>query len=69
VRRSGQSVQDLIRERSENADVVLMGLRASQPGEELETARRLDELVDGLPTVIFVRSAGEFRGRLLGEQE
>jgi len=69
VRRSGQSVQELIRERSENADVVLMGLRASQPGEELETARRLDELVEGLPTVIFVRSAGEFRGRLLGEQE
>jgi hypothetical protein len=69
VRRSGQSIQGLIRQRSEKADVVLMGLRASQPGEEIETAQRLDELVEGLPTVIFVRSAGEFRGRLLGEQE
>jgi hypothetical protein len=69
VLRSGQSIQELIRERSANADVVLMGLRASQQGEELQTARRLDELVEGLPTVIFVRSAGEFRGRLLGEPE
>ncbi len=69
VRRGGQRVQDLIRERSAKADVVLMGLRASRPGEELETARRLEQLVEGLPTVIFVRSAGEFRGRLLGDQE
>jgi len=69
VRRSGQSIQSVIRERSERADVVLMGLRANQPGEELEYALRLEELVEGLPTVIFVRCAGEFRGRLLGDHE
>ncbi len=67
VRRTNQSVQDLIRERSVRADVVLMGLRATQPGEELEYAQRLEGLAEGLPTVIFVRSAGEFRGRLLGD--
>jgi potassium/chloride transporter 4/5/6 len=68
VRRVGQSVEGLIRERSAGADVVLMGLRANRPGEETEAAHRLAELVEGLPTVIFVRSAGEFRGRLLGDQ-
>ena len=69
VRRGGQSIQSVIRERSERADVVLMGLRANQPGEEFEYARRLEELVEGLPTVIFVRCAGEFRGRLLGDHQ
>jgi len=67
VRVSGQSLQGLIRERSAHADVVLMGLRANRPGEEVEYAQRLEELVEGLPAVIFVRCASEFRGRLLGE--
>jgi amino acid transporter len=53
---------------SQDGDVVLMGLRATARGEEEAYARRLEELAEGLPSVLFVRSAGTFRGRLLGEQ-
>lgn len=53
---------------SQSGDVVLMGLRATARGDEESYARRLEELAEGLPTVLFIRSAGTFRGRLLGEQ-
>ena len=65
---SGASVIDVIARRSQDADVVFMGLRAVRPGEEAEYADRLEEFTTRLPSVLFVRSAGEFRGRLLGEQ-
>jgi amino acid transporter len=65
---SGASVIDVIARRSADADVVFMGLRAVRPGEEDEYAARLEEFAARLPSVLFVRSAGEFRGRLLGEQ-
>ncbi|MDF1597338.1 MAG: hypothetical protein P1T08_14765 [Acidimicrobiia bacterium] len=45
-----------------------MGLRATAQGDEADYARRIEELADGLPSVLFIRSAGTFRGRLLGEQ-
>ena len=60
------TVADVIYEGSRNADVVLLGLRGTEPGEEESYTRRMATLVDGLPTVLFVRSAGEFRGQLLG---
>jgi hypothetical protein len=60
------AVADVIYEGSRNADVVLLGLRGTEPGEELAYTRRMATLVDGLPTVLFVRNAGEFRGQLLG---
>ncbi len=59
-------IASLICSESADADIVLMGLRAVAPGEEAAYARRLAEFVEDLPTVLFVRSAGEFRGRLLG---
>jgi hypothetical protein len=46
-----------------------MGLRENQPGEEAEYVERLTRLMKGLPTVILVRNAGVFRGRLLGDEE
>lgn len=64
-----RSVSEVIKERSADADVVLMGLRANAPGEEAEYAERLEHMMAGLPSVILVRSAGDFRGRLLGEEE
>jgi hypothetical protein len=63
----GISLSDLITSQSQDADVVLMGLRAVASGEEAGYAARLDDLAEGLPAVLFVRSAGAFRGRLLGE--
>jgi potassium/chloride transporter 4/5/6 len=65
----GVKVQDIIRKRSAHADIVLLGLRGTEPGEESKYATRIAEMADGLPTVIFVRSAGEFRGQLLGDVE
>ncbi|NQV05387.1 Na-K-Cl cotransporter [bacterium] len=67
LKAEGVSVIDVISERSSSADVVLMGLRAVKPGDEAEYSRRLEDLVAALPSVLFVRSAGEFRGRLLGD--
>ncbi len=64
----GVSVLDLIKQESEEADVVLLGLRSVKRGEEAAYAQRLSEMIDGLPSVLFVRSAGEFRGKLLGDQ-
>ena len=61
----GASVADVISEGSRSADVVLLGLRGTAPGEEAAYTRRMATLVDGLPTVLFVRNAGEFRGQLL----
>ena len=60
------AVADVIYKGSRNADVVLLGLRGTEPGEEAAYTRRMAMLVDGLPTVLFVRNAGEFRGQLLG---
>ncbi len=59
-------VQEVIRSRSKNADVVLLGLRATEPGSEGAYAERMATLMEGLPTVLFVRNAGAFRGQLLG---
>jgi len=64
-----QTVSSIIKEHSADADVVLMGLRANEPGQEAAYVERLTKLMEGLPTVILVRNAGVFRGRLLGDGE
>ncbi len=60
------TVADVIFEGSRNADVVLLGLRGTEPGEEVAYTRRMASLIEGLPTTLFVRNAGEFQGQLLG---
>ncbi len=62
----GSSVRELIWDGSRHADVVLLGLRENEPGEEEAYARRMNAMMEGLPTVLFVRNAGIFRGQLLG---
>jgi hypothetical protein len=62
----GTSVKEIIWEGSRHADVVLLGLRGNEPGEEAAYARRMEAMMEGLPTVLFVRNAGAFRGQLLG---
>jgi potassium/chloride transporter 4/5/6 len=63
----GVSVLEIIHEGSKDADVVLLGLRSNEPGQEADYAERMTAMVEGLPTVLFVRNAGMFRGRLLGD--
>jgi solute carrier family 12 (potassium/chloride transporter), member 4/6 len=60
------SIQELITERSADADVVFLGLRSIEPEEAERYVERLANLTSGLGTVILVRSAGPFRGQLLG---
>ncbi|MGD2059683.1 MAG: amino acid permease [Acidimicrobiia bacterium] len=62
----GASVKEVIWERSSDADVVLLGLRSNDPEEVAAYAHRMDAMMEGLPTVLFVRNAGAFRGQLLG---
>jgi len=63
---TGRRLGALIRRESGDADVVLLGLQAVVPGHEITYAARLEEMTEQLPSVLFVRSAGEFRGRLVG---
>jgi solute carrier family 12 (potassium/chloride transporter), member 4/6 len=64
----GMQVAEVISSSSAGADLVLMGLRSVTAGEEAAYAERLEELTESLPSVLFVRSAGPFRGRLLGDE-
>ena len=45
-----RTVSSIIKEHSADADVVLMGLRANDPGDEAEYAQRLERMMEGLPT-------------------
>lgn len=64
-RPEGVTVQEIIHQRSADADVVFMGLQEPAPGEEEAYAQRLATMVEGLPTVLLVRSAGDFAGQLI----
>ena len=63
------NVQALIQEQSKDADLVFLGLREPEEGEETAYAQRLEQLIGDLPTVVFVRSAGPFAGQLLENGE
>lgn len=61
----GQSVSDLIKERSANAEVVFMGLAEPKIGEEEDYARRMLNLVSDLPQVVLVKNSSYFAGDLV----
>ena len=63
------NVQALIQEQSKDADLVFLGLRETEEGEETAYAQRLEQLIGDLPTVVFVRNAGPFAGQLLENGE
>lgn len=67
VRPPDTKIHEIIHERSANADIVLLGLRGTEPGEEANYAKRISTLAEGLPTTLFIRNAGPFRGQLLGD--
>jgi len=61
----GASITKVMHEHSRDADIVFLGLREPQPGEEAEYAERLIELAEGFHTTVFVHNAGEFAGHLI----
>jgi hypothetical protein len=64
-RHAGQSIPELIRDRSSAADLVLLGLAIPEKGGEREYAQRLFHLAEGLPSFFFVRNASLFIGELV----
>lgn len=65
VKSPDESVVEVIRATSRRADVVFFGLMDTEEGRETENAERLRAMAEGLKTTIFVKSAGEFAGRLI----
>ncbi|MGD9253976.1 MAG: Na-K-Cl cotransporter, partial [Holophagae bacterium] len=59
------TITEILHRISADADVVFLGLQEPEPGQEPSYADRIIELSEGLNTCIFVRSAGEFAGRLV----
>ena len=64
-KQEGQSIPELIREKSRGADLVLLGLAVPEEGGEEEYAGRLFELAEGLSSFFFVRNASLFIGELV----
>ena len=62
----GRTIQEIIHDRSEHADVVFLGLKAIEADEADDYVERLLSLMSGLRTVLLVRNSGPFRGQLLG---
>ena len=65
VRPEGKTPTEIIHDSSRNADVVFLGLPIPSPDTEAEIAERLNDLVEGLPCTILVRSAGPYAAQLL----
>ena len=65
VRPAHEAVRAVIKRVSGEADIVFLGLNVPLPGEETAYAGELFELCEGLPTVVFVRSAGRYAGDLI----
>jgi len=65
VKATDEKVRDVIHRESARADVVLLGMATPSPGGELEYAKRLFELADGLENFFFVRNNSLFIGDLV----
>ena len=65
LRPTDQTHVDVIREASQNADLVFLGMAVPEAGSELQYAENLLTLLDGLPSTILVRNASRFHGRLI----
>lgn len=65
VKPADKTVKEMILAESATADLVLLGLAAPPQGEEEAYARRLCEMVEGLPSCFFVHNGSLFIGELL----
>ncbi len=65
IKPNDKSVTEVIHENSRNANLVFMGLKLPQDGEEKDYVDRLEELSGELKTTIFVRNAEEFAGEMI----
>ncbi|MBN1295334.1 amino acid permease [bacterium] len=59
------SVQEIILKESKQTEVVFLGLAVPEPGHEEEYAERMESLIQGLGTVVFVKNSSMFIGDLI----
>ncbi len=69
VRSEDFSVKEMIVRESGEADVVFMGLATPDEGEEEAYAKRLMDMVEGLPTCFFVHNGSLFIGELVSPDQ
>jgi hypothetical protein len=69
VRSKTDNIQEAIRQKSFDADVVFLGLAAPEEGGEEAYALRVRNLVDCLPTCFLVHNGSLFIGELVSQQE
>src|SRR5690606_33867640 len=60
VRPPGETVREVIRRESLAAELVFLGLRIPDAGQEDEVAAQLVEMLRGLRSAILVRNGGPF---------
>ena len=60
-----KTAREVILGRSNSADVVFLGLPVPEMGKEVEAARRLADMAEGLSTVFFVNNSSPFGGELV----
>ena len=65
VRPDGASHGEVLRDLSRDADLIFAGIGLPDAGEEVAYAERVMAMIEGLPTVILVRNASRFQGRLI----
>ncbi len=59
------SIAEMIKTNTNEADLTFMGLMIPESGYEVDESKKLIELSEGLQSVVFVRNASEFSGKLL----
>ncbi len=63
-------VADIMRAHSYGADLAIIGLRPPEPQDDpREYLKRMDALLDALPTTVLVRSARNFKSEVLFDNE
>ena len=65
VNNSQASIAEVIRDNCHQADITFMGLMIPESGHEHKYSKKLIKLSEGLQSVVFVRNASEFSGKLL----
>jgi len=58
----GRAIADIIAQNSVRSDLVIMGLRPPEPDQGEVFVKRVNALIERLPTVLLVRASAQFAG-------
>jgi hypothetical protein len=68
VKPADKEFRDVMHEASADTDLVFLGLKVPEPGDELSYAEGLERLAAGFKMAIFVRNGEPYAGQMLGEE-